>query len=418
MIYLVYTIMLMIFGCISLIFAPNYNFILFLFFILGAYAFLKSYIKFNENNKIQNFNELKVNKNIDYQIPSKSLISHKQVSNEKLENELIEKLNNYFKNNKLNFEIKKVGVYSSIIQIIISSSSYKNLNKLMENETDFANSLELGKIEINTIYSEKNTIEIICNNNKPYPLYLYDCIKGKQNKNKLNLYVGKDDNNNNSIIHLDKHKSLFLTGIDDTDLSKQMNSILINLIMQNTPDDLNLILIDGKKIEFIDYANLPHLLCPIVTDIKKGVEILENVINEIKNREDYIIKNNLKNISETNKFKKLVVIINDLDLLFTNEEKYNELLKLIIRKGTKVEVYLIVSTNYVNYNNKYNNILSMSDVTIAFKHNKKSALNKYKNNIILNSAFVYNSRDNTVNRITPALVSNDDIKNVIDFYTK
>ncbi len=103
-------------------------------------------------------------------------------------------------------------------------------------------------------------------------------------RHQLPLVLGKDVNGKSIIYDLTKMPHLLIAGATGSGKSVCMNSILTGLLMKHTPDDLRLILVDPKTVEFHAYNSLPHLVVPVITNAKKVALGLRWAIDEMERR--------------------------------------------------------------------------------------------------------------------------------------
>lgn len=113
---------------------------------------------------------------------------------------------------------------------------------------------------------------------------LIDSSKFKNAKSKLSVVLGKDISGNTIVTDLAKMPHLLIAGTTGSGKSVCVNSILISLLYKATPDEVRLLLIDPKMVEFSKYKGIPHLLIPVVTDPKKAAGALNWAVNEMENR--------------------------------------------------------------------------------------------------------------------------------------
>ena len=100
----------------------------------------------------------------------------------------------------------------------------------------------------------------------------------------LPLILGEDTIGNNVVVDLAKMPHLLIAGSTGSGKSVALNAMLISLLCKCTPDELKLILIDPKRLEFAPYAGIAHLLFPIVTDSKRSVPVLRWVVQQMEQR--------------------------------------------------------------------------------------------------------------------------------------
>jgi S-DNA-T family DNA segregation ATPase FtsK/SpoIIIE len=113
---------------------------------------------------------------------------------------------------------------------------------------------------------------------------LVESRKFQQGKQALPLVLGKDVNGESMIYDLAKMPHLLVAGATGSGKSVCMNSILTGLLMKHSPDDLRMILVDPKTVEFQQYNNLPHLVVPVITNPKKVALGLRWAIDEMERR--------------------------------------------------------------------------------------------------------------------------------------
>ena len=102
--------------------------------------------------------------------------------------------------------------------------------------------------------------------------------------NKFNVCLGKDFNGNNVYCDLIKEPNILISGNTGTGKSICMHSILASILFETKPDEIKLLLIDPKSVEFNRYTGIPHLLIPVVTDTRKAAGALSWAVSEMMQR--------------------------------------------------------------------------------------------------------------------------------------
>ena len=121
---------------------------------------------------------------------------------------------------------------------------------------------------------------------------------------------------------------LLIAGSTGSGKSVALNGMLVSLLCKKTPDELRMVLIDPKRLEFASYADIPHLLVPIVTDPRKVTPILKWVVRQMEERYERMSRCGVRNIQDYNermqrhpeyeKIPFIVVVIDELaDLMMT-----------------------------------------------------------------------------------------------------
>ncbi|EKD48485.1 MAG: hypothetical protein ACD_64C00288G0002 [uncultured bacterium] len=130
--------------------------------------------------------------------------------------------------------------------------------------------------------------------------------------------------------------------------------MLISLLCKRTPDELKLILIDPKRLEFSSYADIAHLLFPIVTDPRKSIPILRWVVQQMEQRYEEMARHGVRNIFDYNTlaantrlehFPFIVVVIDELsDLMLTVGREIEDLITRIAQMARAAGIHMIVAT--------------------------------------------------------------------------
>lgn len=129
---------------------------------------------------------------------------------------------------------------------------------------------------------------------------LIESRKFQQGKQALPLVLGKDVNGDHMIYDLAKMPHLLVAGATGSGKSVCMNSILTGLLMKHSPDDLRLILVDPKTVEFPQYNNLPHLVVPVITNPKKVALGLRWAIDEMERRYKWFNQTGVRDLPSFN----------------------------------------------------------------------------------------------------------------------
>lgn len=173
----------------------------------------------------------------------------------------------------------------------------------------------------------------------------------KKQKNKLLVVLGKNIMGEAIFYELNEAPHLLVAGATGSGKSVCINTIIISLLMRNTPDELKLVLIDPKKVEFSAYENLPHLLGPVVNNPKVASETLKKLVKEMEERFNLFEKAKVKNIEAYNqkykgeKLPLIVCIIDELaDLMMVASKDVQDSIMRITQMARAAGIHLIVAT--------------------------------------------------------------------------
>lgn len=301
-----------------------------------------------------------------------------------------------------------------------AKETFDSTNEKMEKSDIIIKSIKDLKLNNNNILTDDVVAKETINSNE-YKYPTLDLIKNK--KSTIKKYIRKINNNNSSImIPIGEHnRKLILENIEDvlyysiygkimSGKSSYVNSILSFLLFYD-PMMLKLLIYDSKSIEYFDYNFCSHLLCPVIVNSEKFSKIIQKVCAEIDKRVDFLISKNARSVDIYNetaieKIPTIIVVVDEYDENINNEIVNNSI-EYIVTHGRAVNIFMIVTTNYINY--LKNGVLSSNKFPTLLKMNVKNADNN------LNFDYVYNSKSYHNVNVTTPFIENDDFKNIIKF---
>lgn len=179
-------------------------------------------------------------------------------------------------------------------------------------------------------------------------------------KHPLAVAFGKDVTGKILYADFDNFPHLLVTGTTGSGKSNYIHSIISTLIARNSPDYLRLVLIDPKKVEMFKYRQLPHLLCPIITEPIKAKAILDKLVEEMNERYDMLANvANVANIKEYNEWAKekgkdilpnIIVIIDEYADLVDACKEISQSVVSIAQKARAAGIHLLISTQRPHVN--------------------------------------------------------------------
>ena len=303
-----------------------------------------------------------------------------------------------------------------------AKETFDSTNEKIEKSDIIIKSIEDLKLNNNNSILTDDVVanETIKSNEYRYPTL--DLIKNK--KSTIKKYIRKINNNNNSSIMIpigEYNKKLILENIEDvlyysiygkimSGKSSYVNSILSFLLFYD-PKMVKLLIYDSKSIEYFDYNFCPHLLCPVIVNSEKFSTVIQKICVEINKRADFLILKNARSVDIYNETAKekiptIIVVVDEYNENINNEIVNNSI-EYIVTHGRAVNIFMIVTTNYINY--LKNGVLSSNKFPTLLKMNVKNVNNN------LNFDYVYNSKlYHNINISIPS-IENEDFKNIIKF---
>ncbi len=181
------------------------------------------------------------------------------------------------------------------------------------------------------------------------------------------------------IFNVKKSSSLLIYGMIGSGKSVLIHNIIFGGLLCKKPDELKIIIIDSRKLEFKEYNAIPHLLCPVIDYENKMYEVLENVVAEMDYRLDLLLSQNCKNIWDYNekiskksfnikKIPNILLIIDELnDLLIYDKTIFNNLISKILIDGRITGINIICTLNTLDYSIIDRRLIASFENVISFR---------------------------------------------------
>lgn len=349
-----------------------------------------------------------------YILPKTDILLEKSDSNLEYLEDITKKIKKFGRE----IEIIDINIIPTSVRYVITSSKLVNVVRFVKEIEELEYILCVGHIEVNILKSQAKTLEIIFNNPKKNDISLDKFIMSKSLK-KLDVFLGLYDNGTNACIDLRKYNSIVITSLNDIKTFNCLNTMLISLILKHTPNDLELILMDTKVTEFLDYDNLPHISSKIISNYK----VIDTLIDIVNYMDSILTKINEKgyndikeyNKNENNKIKEIVVVLNDMDLLiYENSDMLYNLLGIITTNGKKLGVYIICSLNYINSDKFIRSSFYENSILVSLDYFNNEN-NQYKD-FIKGAGYIWNRYNKKIIRFSPAIISLDQSRRIIEYW--
>lgn len=214
---------------------------------------------------------------------------------------------------KLESTLKSFGVNAGIVNISRGPSVTRfevkpapgvKISKITSLSDDIALNLAASGVRIEAPIPGKSAVGIEIPNKVITMVSmreLIDSVNFRSAKSKLSVVLGKDISGNIIVTDLAKMPHLLIAGTTGSGKSVCVNSILISLLYKAAPEEVRMLLIDPKMVEFSKYKGIPHLLIPVVTDPKKAAGALNWAVNEMEERYRNFALFGVRDISGYNK---------------------------------------------------------------------------------------------------------------------
>ncbi|APW65709.1 cell division protein FtsK [Poseidonibacter parvus] len=231
------------------------------------------------------------------------------------------------------------------------------VSKILNLQDDLAMALKAQTIRIQAPIPGKDVVGIEVPNEDTQTIYLKEMLESElfeNSKSPLTMILGKDIVGKPFITDLKKLPHLLIAGTTGSGKSVGINSMILSLLYKNSPDNLKLVMIDPKMLEFSMYNDIPHLLTPVITKAGDAINALANMVAEMERRYTLMSQTKTKNIENYNeKGKKegfetlpyIVVVIDELaDLMMTSGKDVEYSIARLAQMARASGIHLIVAT--------------------------------------------------------------------------
>jgi len=260
-----------------------------------------------------------------------------------------------FQNFGINVEMGEVRVGPTVTQYTLKPAEGIKLSSITGLHNDLALALAAHPIRIEAPIPGKSLVGIEVPNQKTARVYLRDILDSeefKKRKDAVTISLGKDVAGVSRIASLAAMPHLLIAGATGSGKTVCMNGLIVSLLYQNTPADLRFIMIDPKRVELSYYNGIPHLLTPVVTDVKKTLNALRWAIKEMERRFDILAAARRKEIASFNTYAKederlpyIVVVIDEMaDIMVTSGAEAENLIIRLAQMARAVGIHLVLAT--------------------------------------------------------------------------
>ena len=223
---------------------------------------------------------------------------------------------------------------------------------------DIAMGLAKAGVRIEAPIPGKAAVGIEVPNAEPATVYFRNILETpefRNHKSRIAACLGADVSGRPVILDINKMPHLLVAGTTGSGKSVCINSIIMSILYKAKPDEVKLILIDPKKVEFAVYRDLPHLYCPIISDPKKAAGALNSAVNEMERRFELIEEVGVRNLAGYTEITggdparppmpQMVIIIDELaDLMMTASNEVETAICRLAQKARAAGIHLILGT--------------------------------------------------------------------------
>ena len=272
------------------------------------------------------------------------------------------------------FSVKVVEIETGpvIAQYEVELEAGLRLSKITGLSDDLAIALRVPSVRIVAPIPGKNTVGIEVPNEERQMVRLREVMEeanGRANKMKIPIFLGKDVSGNSLVVDLASLPHLLIAGRTGTGKSVCLNAIIASMLMTRKPDEVRMLMIDPKMVELSCYRSLPHLMHPVVTDMKKAEAILAWAVEKMEERYQLLARAGVRHLSVYNQLDEeelmerlevgeeddresvpktlpyIVIIADEIaDLMMTAGKEVEQHIIRLAQKSRAVGIHLILAT--------------------------------------------------------------------------
>ncbi len=264
-------------------------------------------------------------------------------------------------------KLARFGIVGTVVAIkpgpVITLYEYQpdidaKVSKILALSDDLALALEAVSVRIIAPIPGTSRVGFEVANKKRVSVFLRDIIRSsvfQNNKSFLPVVLGKDTSGSDVIVDLVDMPHLLVAGSTGSGKSVGLNTLLVSLLYKLRPDQLKLIIVDPKRLEFCAYSDIPHLLFPIITQPQKADMALRWLVKTMEERYEKMAMEGARNIFDYKELCKkegrvddlpfIVVIIDELaDLMMVARKDIEESIARLAQMARAAGIHLILAT--------------------------------------------------------------------------
>ncbi len=279
----------------------------------------------------------------------------------------------------IDVEMEGANIGPKVTQYTLSPPSGVKLTRITALETNIALNLAAQSLRIEAPIPGQRAVGIEVPNRKAADVRLHGILTSKQwqgTHEPLGFAIGKDISGDAVVGELNKMPHLLIAGQTGSGKSVMINTLLTSLLYRNSPSDMKLILVDPKQVEMAPYADIPHLLTPVITEPEKTISALKWAVNEMERRYKLLAEEKLRDIRSYNQkirakgtkiavedadgnvqeheegaMPYIVIVIDELaDLMMVAGRDVEALIVRLAQKARAVGIHLVLATQRPSVN--------------------------------------------------------------------
>lgn len=273
----------------------------------------------------------------------------------------------------LNVKVVEIDTGPVITQFELALEAGLRLSKVTALADDLAIALRVPSVRVVAPIPGKNTVGVEVPNDRRVMVRLKEIVEAcaaERDKQRIPLFLGKDVGGKPLVVDMAKLPHLLIAGRTGTGKSVCLNTLILSILMSRSPEDVKLLMIDPKMVELSPYMRVPHLMSPVITDMKKAEAVLGWAVDKMEERYDLLARCGVRHLDSYNqlsreeKLRRLgitpesdeaealpdrmpyIVIIADefADLIMTSGKEVEGHIIRLAQKSRAVGIHLVLAT--------------------------------------------------------------------------
>lgn len=254
----------------------------------------------------------------------------------------------------IDVEMAEVNIGPTVTQYTLKPAEGVKLSKILTLQNDLALALAAHPLRLEAPIPGRSLVGIEVPNKSIAVVRIREIIESEtfqQNKGMLPIVLGRDVAGTPIATTLEKMPHLLIAGATGSGKSVCINALLMSLLYRKSPDELKLMLVDPKRVEMTSYKDIPHLITPVITDIKKTINALKWATVEMDKRLRLLSETGKRDIKSYNvsrtkeRLPYIVICIDELaDIMATAAAEVEGLVVRLAQMSRAVGIHLVLAT--------------------------------------------------------------------------
>ncbi|WP_144999627.1 DNA translocase FtsK [Polystyrenella longa] len=392
----------------------------------------------------------------DYELPDLSLLEDPEdfpydllAEKAQLAAQTLEKT---FQQFGLNVKVSEIDTGPVVTQFELELEAGLRVSKVAALEDDIAIALRVPAVRVVSPIPGKNTVGVEVPNEKQVMVRLKELIESMPEETaqlRIPVYLGKDVTGHPLAVDLTKMPHLLIAGRTGTGKSVCLNTLILSMLMTRSPEQVKMLMIDPKMVELSPYKRVPHLMHPVITDMKKAEAVLSWAVDKMEERYDWLARVGVRHLDSYNKLGKekilekmgldpdseeaeaipetmpyIVIIADEMaDMMMTSGKEVEAHIIRLAQKSRAVGIHLVLATQKPTVDVITGLIKSNLPARISFqvasRTDSRVVLDEMGAERLLGNGDMLYLTPGTSNivRAQGTFVSDEEVNSIIDFYS-